>query len=108
MFFKKNNESEKLLEMVRSGQAAALDVRELSERKQRDLDLPTRSHHLPLSQMTEASFKKFLGSLGGKDKVVVYCAAGGRSKRVVNHFSALAKESGVELLNLPGGVARNA
>ncbi|MDK7733628.1 rhodanese-like domain-containing protein [Propionimicrobium lymphophilum] len=103
---KKESSADELLAMIRSGEAVALDVREDDEREAKDLSVP--SEHLPLSRMSERVFDDFLTALGATTKVVIYCASGGRSQRVVNHFSDKAAKAGVELLNLPGGVLKNA
>lgn len=99
------------LELVRSGAALALDVREDHERLIADLaGLPVPSLHLPTSALTEAGVRALLseaarsGDAGSTGTVVVYCASGKRSGDVVANWSGLAQELGLRLRSLPGGI----
>lgn len=85
------------LELVRSGAAIALDVRELHEKLIEDIDAP--GLHLPMS---EASEQRVADALAGIDiPVVVYCTSGIRSSKFIAAFASTTR---VELRNLPGGM----
>lgn len=90
------------LELVTSGRAVALDVREPHEKLIADLPVDSPGLHLPMSQASEERVDEVLNDASGT--VVVYCASGMRSARFVEEYSGQAERLGVELLSLPGGV----
>lgn len=92
-------EVERVLELVRTGRARALDVREVHEKLLADLPVETVGLHLPMSEVSPGRVAEVLGDVEGP--VVVYCGSGVRSARFIG-----AHAGGVlaELINLPGGV----
>lgn len=94
------NAAAQLLQRVRSGAAIAVDVREPHERYLADLPADCHPLRLPLSEITEAS--DLARIIGDHDEVVVYCAAGSRSQRVVEAYGPELPH--VRLFSLPGGV----
>ncbi len=90
------------LELVRSGAAVALDVREPHEKLLADLPVGSSGLHLPMSQVSAERVDEVLFGVDGT--VVVYCASGMRSARFVEEYAECAAEAGIRLINLPGGV----
>ncbi|MDR7329618.1 ThiF family adenylyltransferase [Corynebacterium guangdongense] len=90
-------EATRLLGLIAGGSLRALDVREVHEKL--IADLPTGADlHLPASELTAESLAEVLEGVPGP--VVVYCASGRRSARVVEKWGGRE----VDLLSLPGGV----
>lgn len=89
-----------LLQRVRSGAAIAVDVREPHEKYLADLPAEYHPLRLPLSVITGAD--DLARIIGEHDEVVVYCASGGRSQRVVDDYGPALPQ--VRLFSLPGGV----
>ncbi|MCT1414941.1 ThiF family adenylyltransferase [Corynebacterium sanguinis] len=96
-----------LLDRLARGEALGLDVREDHEKA--ISDIPGATHHLPTSvwEADPEAARTLLGALPRDCDVVVYCAAGSRSKRFVEHFSELARRRGITLTSLPGGANRH-
>ena len=106
---------ETLLQLVASGKATALDVREYHEKLLTDLpDLSSsgESEHLAMSELggpdgrldvASEKVENLLQRHANSD-VVVYCASGVRSQHFVDTYGQVASEHGVSLYNLPGGV----
>ncbi|AGF72792.1 ThiF family adenylyltransferase [Corynebacterium halotolerans] len=90
------------LELVTSGRAVALDVREPHEKLLTDLPVDSPGLHLPMSWVSPGRVDEVLAGVDGT--VVVYCASGMRSARFVDEYSENARRAGVELVSLPGGV----
>lgn len=99
--------------------AVAIDVREHGEKMLRDFPFePEREHyHLPTSMWSEnpALAESLLDSLANNSievesqpasprTVWVYCASGKRSASFIESFATLAKQHGLELRNVIGGV----
>ncbi|KQB86646.1 ThiF family adenylyltransferase [Corynebacterium lowii] len=89
-----------LLPEVRSGAAAALDIREPHEVLLSDLPADLHPHRLPLSSVGSIDDVSAALRGMGAEKVVVYCASGKRSAEFVRRYGDL----GWELVSLPGGV----
>lgn len=106
---------ETLLQLISSGKATALDVREYHEKLLTDLPnlgSSGESEHLAMSELggpdgrlDVASEKvETLLQRHANSDVVVYCASGVRSQHFVDTYGQVASEHGVSLYNLPGGV----
>lgn len=106
---------ETLLQLVASGKATALDVREYHEKLLTDLPnlgSSGESEHLAMSELggpdgrldvVSEKVENLLQRHANSD-VVVYCASGVRSQHFVDTYGQVASEHGVSLYNLPGGV----
>lgn len=93
------------LDLLSTGDAVALDVREPHEKIVSDLPVDSPGLHLPTSRVSEHTVRDTLADAAHRDStVVVYCASGRRSGEFVTEWSPLATELGVELHSLPGGV----
>ena len=106
---------ETLLQLITSGEATALDVREYHEKLLTDLPNlgPSgESEHLAMSQLGGPDGRLDVASdevenllqRHANSEVVVYCASGVRSQHFVDTYGQVASEHGVSLYNLPGGV----
>lgn len=95
-----------LYDDITTHKAHALDIREPHERA--IADLPVTSTHLPLSQIERDpdAVSRVLSQYAEGDDVVVYCAGGVRSEKFVETYAEQAKQRGVTLKSLPGGVQR--
>lgn len=82
-------------ELLRSGEACLIDVRELSEHKAHSIK---GSCHIPLAEINEdkipADFKD--------KKIVIHCQRGGRSSSAC--VKLLKENSDLEIYNLDGGI----
>lgn len=106
---------ETLLQLISSGKATALDVREYHEKLLTDLPnlgSSGESEHLAMSELggpdgrldvVSEKVENLLQRHANSD-VVVYCASGVRSQHFVDTYGQVASEHGVSLYNLPGGV----
>ncbi|WP_288873374.1 ThiF family adenylyltransferase [uncultured Corynebacterium sp.] len=101
-----STEGQSLYDDITTGTAHALDIREPHERA--IADLPVTSAHLPLSQVERdpEAVSRVLSQYAEGDDVVVYCAGGVRSEKFVETYVEQAKQRGVTLKSLPGGVQR--
>lgn len=90
------------LELLKTGEATALDVREEHEKWVSDLPGVTPGLHLPLSQASPERFDEVLANRSGT--VVVYCASGSRSRDFLGQYRDQALRSDIELIDLPGGL----
>lgn len=101
-----STEGQSLFRDITTGTAHALDIREPHERA--IADLPVTSTHLPLSQVERdpEAVSRALSQYAEGDDVVVYCAGGVRSEKFVQTYAEQAKQRGVVLKSLPGGVQR--
>ncbi|WP_156232743.1 ThiF family adenylyltransferase [Corynebacterium occultum] len=93
------------VELLSSGQAVGLDVREDHEKLVADLPGKLPGLHLPTSVASAATVRGVLEDAAQlSDTVVVYCAAGRRSDDFLATWSGVAEEFGLSLRSLPGGV----
>lgn len=101
-----STEGQLLFDDITTGAAHALDIREPHERA--IADLPVTSAHLPLSQVERdpEAVSRVLSQYAEGDDVVVYCAGGVRSEKFVQTYAEQAKQLGIVLQSLPGGVQR--
>ncbi|WP_256374913.1 MULTISPECIES: ThiF family adenylyltransferase [unclassified Corynebacterium] len=101
-----STEGQLLFDDITTGTAHALDIREPHERA--IADLPVNSAHLPLSQIEHNpdAVDLALAEYVEGDEVVVYCAGGVRSEKFVETYAEQAKQLGIVLKSLPGGVQR--
>lgn len=124
-------EAQSLLDLLSSGRASSLDVREPHEKLLRDIAVP--GANLPMSELGQIGGAANSGSNAGtgaagtadgdadaqaqaraeealaalpEGDVVVYCAAGARSAKFVERFADLASAHGLALHSLPGGANR--
>ena len=101
-----STEGQSLFRDITTDTAHALDIREPHERA--IVDLPVTSTHLPLSEVERdpEAVSRVLSQYAEGDDVVVYCAGGVRSEKFVETYAEQAKQRGVTLKSLPGGVQR--
>ena len=98
-----------MFEDLRDG-AAAIDVREAGEAAIDDFFFAagTEHYHLPTStwQDDPEVARCLLDSLQaeGQRKAWVYCASGKRSANFISTFAADAKQRGINMLNVAGGI----
>ena len=93
-----------LLGQARRGECTAVDIREPHEVMLADLPAEITTQKLPLSSInSDDEVADFFSQLGDS-QVLVYCAAGQRSKNFVERYQAVAQRTGVVLESLPGGV----
>ena len=101
-----STEGRLLFDDITTRKAHALDIREPHERA--IADLPVNSTHLPLSEIEHdpEAVSRTLSQYAEGDEVVVYCAGGVRSEKFVKTYAEQAKQHGIVLKSLPGGVQR--
>lgn len=95
-----------LIERLARGEAESLDVREPHEKVLEDI--AAAGPNLPTSEVAAdpGAARAALAGFPAGTEVVVYCASGKRSAAFVEEHEALARELGINLATLPGGVGR--
>lgn len=83
---------------LREGRAALLDISE-------DTGFPEATVSLPWHTVTDDDSVRRALSACASDLVYVACPSGGRSSGFVLRYTGLAADMGIELRNLPGGLA---
>lgn len=94
-------QARKLLQRVAAGTAIALDVREAHEKYLADLPEYYQPLRLPLSTITSSA--DIETTIGSATEVVIFCASGLRSQRVIDEYGPALPQ--VQLRSLPGGLS---
>ena len=94
-------QARKLLQRVAAGTAIALDVREAHEKYLADLPEHYQPLRLPLSTITSSA--DIETTIGSATEVVIFCASGLRSQRVIDEYGPALPQ--VQLRSLPGGLS---